>query len=168
MGNWREHTYEQMYHEYYILGNYTTTFIRYSFFSTEKSNKRKNIYHPTASAANFFLFLFWFLREWRTKQDKDNPNPQYLNKTKIITFYIYHHIDTQPFESHLAARTPPAHLDHDAPRSSSLLGCFSCFYRYWQMKRQVFQTCLHSFTIIYLLWFVNCVLTTWPTVLSNL
>ena len=30
------------------------------------------------------------------------PNPQYLNKTKIITFYIYHHIDTQPTESHLA------------------------------------------------------------------
>ena len=38
------------------------------------------------------------------------PNPQYLNKTKIITFYIYHHIDTQPFEFHLAARTPPPRL----------------------------------------------------------
>ena len=112
MGNWWEHTYEQMYHEYYILGNYTTTFIRYSFFSTEKRIKRnKNIYHPTASAANFFLFLFWFLREWRTKRNIDNPLILSISKNKIYpSIYIYHHIDTQPTESHLADRTPPPRL----------------------------------------------------------
>ena len=48
------------------------------------------------------------------------------------------------------------------------IGYFSCFYRYGQMKRQVLQTCLHSSPIICFLWFVDCVLATWPTVFSNL
>ena len=169
MGDWREHTYEQMYYEYYILGNYTTTFIRYSFFSTEKRIKRKKHLPSDCVGCKFFLIFILISERMKDKTGhRQPPNPQYLNKTKIITFYIYHHIDTQPFEFHLAARTPSTHLDHGATRSSSLLGCFSCFYRYWQMKRQVFQTYLHSFTIIYLLWFVNCVLTTWQTVHINL
>ena len=123
------------------------------FLFYEKRNKRnkKKLADAYAVCQLFLIFILISERMKDKTGHRQPPNPQYLNKTKIITFYIYHHIDTQPFEFHLAARTPSTHLDHGATRSSSLLGCFSCFYRYLQMKRQVSQTCLHSFTIIYLL-----------------
>ena len=152
-----------------LYRDYTTTFIRYSFFSTEKRIKRNKNFNRRLR--RLIIFLFLILIFWENEGQKggiDNPHLLSISKNKNITFYIYHHIDTQPTESHFADCTPPAHLDHGATRSSSLLGCFSCFYRYWQMKRQVSQTCLHSFTIIYLLWFVDCVLATWPTRRINL
>ena len=170
-----------MYHEYYILGNYTTTFIRYSFFSTEKRIKRKKHLPSDCVGCKFFLIFILISERMKDKTGhRQPPNPQYLNKTKIITFYIYHHIDTQPFEFHLADRTPPATWTTAQPclpscsvfrffiQSYPHTFCpivrifhhwlalirhrqFLVFLSYWRMRRQVFQTCLHSFTIIHLL-----------------
>ena len=106
MGDWREHPYEQMYHEYYILGNYTTMFIRYSFFSTEKRIKRNKNFNRRLR--RLLIFLFLILIFWENEGQKggiDNPHLLSISKNKNITFYIYHHIDTQPTESHLADRT---------------------------------------------------------------
>ena len=79
-------------------------FIRYSFFSTEKRIKRKKHLPSDCVGCKFFLIFILISERMKDKTGhRQSPNPQYLNKTKIITFYIYHHIDTRPFESHLAA-----------------------------------------------------------------
>ncbi len=120
-------------------------------------------------------------RQKQAKRNIDNPLILSISKNKIYpSIYIYHHIDTQPTESHLADRTPPATWTTAQPclpscsvfrffiQSYPHMFCpivrishhwlalirhrqFLVFLSYWRMRRQVFQTCLHSFTIIHLL-----------------
>lgn len=50
-------------------------------------------------------------RQKQAKRNIDNPLILSISKNKIYpSIYIYHHIDTQPTESHLADRTPPPRL----------------------------------------------------------
>ena len=64
----------------------------------------------TASPLNgFFILIFW---------EKEDLRGTYIDayflsisNNKIYpSIYIYHHIDTQPTEAHLADRTPPPRL----------------------------------------------------------
>ena len=120
MGDWREHTYEQMYHEYYILGNYTTTFIRYSFFSTEKRIKRNKNFNRRLRRLLIFLFLiFDFLRKWKTKRDINNPLILSISKNKNISFYIH-----KPPHQHTTNRIP-----YRRPHASASLGDY--YTPYW-------------------------------------
>ena len=63
----------------------------------------------TAAPLNGFFILISERMKVKTEH-RYPPNPQYFNKTKIITFYIYHHIDTQPTEPHFADGPLPARL----------------------------------------------------------
>ena len=50
-------------------------------------------------------------RQKQAKRNIDNPLILSISKNKIYpSIYIYHHIDTQPTESHFADRTPPPRL----------------------------------------------------------
>ena len=81
----------------------------------------------TASPLNGF-FYFDFLRERRTKRNIDNP--LILSISKIYpSIYIYHHIDTQPTESHFDDCTNLACLVITT-RHTDMNNLFVTFYRF--------------------------------------
>lgn len=67
-------------------------------------------------------------RQKQAKRNIDNPLILSISKNKIYpSIYIYHHIITQPTESHIADRTPPPRLAITTHRTD-LINLFVTFF----------------------------------------